>query len=502
MFRISELSALNFRTDWKTVANDDICYRQRFLPTDEIKVQFTCDRSAVNSIAIVLLDEFGGLQIVNHAQLSIYDNYSIRQFKLRISDLGQYTIEIRQSSITTHTSKFCIVESFPNSILLQYDNYQDDFDTIYGPFSFRVEGIVLPSDVNFEVSNEDFRDQQYSLTQLSALPYEVHTLTVGLGQGVPNWVARKLNYIFSCSQIQMDNFLVVRSEGSTPQKTILSTDSPLFVWKIDIEVYDEASGNNGVKVESYWDAYTPIQEFISSETVITAYWDQYTPINEQIASEISSYWDQYTPIQEDIAPSAVISAYWDEFTPIQEFIAEDVKVECYYDEYTPIQEKISESGISYYIRRSDGQKYEFTPDNTMLTDIFTSGSSASSVLITGQSVAKSQIGEIVFGDNAQAYNVSFIQNAFRNYAFASRIDFSGLVNVSYGADFLRGCSVLVEINLGNIDFTGRISSTANLASGVPNRSDCKLYGNSQAIITAFKNAVQGKLSDWQEIITN
>lgn len=304
MFRISDLSALNFRTDWKGSTNEDLCYRQRFLPTDEIRVQFACDRSIVNDIIVYLHDNNGVTSTLPHDGVPATYDYSVRQFILQDLPAGQYSIEIYHYSIGTHISKFCIVDSFPGSVLFKVNNYRDDFDTVFDqPFYFRVEGIILPSEVSFEVSNEDFRDQYYELTQLSALPYEVHTLTVGLGQGVPNWVGRKLNMIFSCSEVQINDCMCVRSSSSKPERTILSTDNPLFIWKIDCEFFDNIVFEEPEPIsefEAYYDLYVAIKEYNGENTTFEAYYDEYAPIQEDVdsATVISAYWDEYTPIQD------------------------------------------------------------------------------------------------------------------------------------------------------------------------------------------------------------
>jgi len=112
-------------------------------------------------------------------------------------------------------------------------------------FDFRFEGGFLPSENNFPVDTNDFRDQRYTQTQLSALPYKVKTLTAGSRAGVPYWVGEKINLIFSCSSVHIGKLEYVRSEGSEPEVNQINELYPLYVYKIALEVKD----NYNVKTE-------------------------------------------------------------------------------------------------------------------------------------------------------------------------------------------------------------------------------------------------------------
>lgn len=246
--RISDFSTLNFRTDWKGRTNTDSEYIPRLLPTDKVLVQFETDIDTYNKMTVlhVRLDD-GWATALTPSILHLGGNSIVAQVGITSTmQTGLNSVRFRDDKDNTLAeSLFCVAGELEDSVLLTYTNYRNDWGTYFEePFSFRVEGIFLPGETSFEVSTEDFRDQRYGLTQLSALPYEKQTLTVGTPYGVPNWVGRKLNLIFSCSDVAIDGVNYVRSEGAAPKMTVLQQDSPLFVWKMEVEASSMQTGES------------------------------------------------------------------------------------------------------------------------------------------------------------------------------------------------------------------------------------------------------------------
>ena len=85
------------------------------------------------------------------------------------------------------------------------------------------------------MDSEGFRDQSDRYKQLSALPYRKDIFSVGGGFGVPNWVADKLNYIFSTSFVLIDEMKYSRSESAVPEMTSIHGDYPMYLYKIELE---------------------------------------------------------------------------------------------------------------------------------------------------------------------------------------------------------------------------------------------------------------------------
>jgi hypothetical protein len=106
-------------------------------------------------------------------------------------------------------------------------------ESIY--FDFRVEGGFLPSERTFAADSGDFRDQRYTPTQLSARPYQKKTLCIGNRKGVPYWVGKKINLIFSCSFVEVNGVEHVRSQNSEPEVNPIADLYPLIAYKIELE---------------------------------------------------------------------------------------------------------------------------------------------------------------------------------------------------------------------------------------------------------------------------
>lgn len=129
-----------------------------------------------------------------------------------------------------------------DTILFSYTSDNNEFDANFvnndltrNAFQFRIEGGFLSNSYEENVENEEFRTYRNEEVQLSALPFTIKTLTIGNNTGVPFWVAEKINYIFSLSDVMVNNTYHVRSGNSTPEQTELQPKNPLFIYKIDVE---------------------------------------------------------------------------------------------------------------------------------------------------------------------------------------------------------------------------------------------------------------------------
>jgi hypothetical protein len=249
VLKISEFGSLNFRHDWRLHFQYPVGYVQRFLPSDNIYVQYSAVGQYVGNLQVWLTDGYGNdLQRFSVSTIKIVDGFAVDTVDWPKTPLtaGAYTLQFRlaQYKRVIAWAPFCIVAELPDSVLFTYTNYRDDFDTVFNTeIDYRVEAVWLPTDTSFLVNAESFRDQNGIAHQLSAQPYETRALTIGGGIsafGVPDWVARKINHIFSCSSVLIDGIQYVRSESAVPEKTDIATDYPLFMYKILVEPQDNA----------------------------------------------------------------------------------------------------------------------------------------------------------------------------------------------------------------------------------------------------------------------
>jgi len=244
--KISQFSSLSF-SDWKHPFERNDCYWQVFSKYDIIRVQLSVLNTANIRLQITNLNT-GTSQEIALTQLGTEDDYNISYFQFSGLDTGCYLIEaLNELEETILHSNFKIVErkDLQNTVRIRYTHYKDEFGVYFengeefNVFDFRVEGGFLYNEMQFKVSNNTFRDQGYNEHQLSALPYEITPLTAGTAKGVPIWVARKINLIFSLSFISVDGKMYVRSEGSEPEIVQIEGDKiPLYVIKINLEPFD------------------------------------------------------------------------------------------------------------------------------------------------------------------------------------------------------------------------------------------------------------------------
>jgi hypothetical protein len=145
---------------------------------------------------------------------------------------------------------FCITDDLEGTVLISYTHRKNDFDTIFQDrrFNFRIEGGIYPGDKTQTVENEVFRDQRFNPNQIAAIPYEVQVLTIGSSTGVPQWVGKKINNIFSLSDVEVDGIKSVRNESSNPEIISTGIKWPLYVHKISIE---QANGDTHTLIDYY-----------------------------------------------------------------------------------------------------------------------------------------------------------------------------------------------------------------------------------------------------------
>ena len=246
---ISPVSSLNFDHGWKLGIQREADYIQKFLRTDQIRVQ-VCAYYPFDVAAVLRnLTDGTASAVTAHMRSAVG---MMRYHEVEMTGLAAnktYALEfiLTGGSVTLETTSepFAVFEELKDTVLLTYTNRRDEADTVFSPgrlWEFRVEGVLLPGEAQFLADTEDFRDQRYTQRQLSADTYRKDVLSVGATRavscgdtGVPNWVGEKLNNIFALSSVLIDGRKYVRSEGSAPAITEILPAYPLFVYKMEVE---------------------------------------------------------------------------------------------------------------------------------------------------------------------------------------------------------------------------------------------------------------------------
>lgn len=238
---ISEFSSLNFRKDWKLSFQQNVDYIPKFLPTDNIQVQYVVkDFTLTPYLKNICTGEVQQLSPVLLLETESEKCYQLTINNSSISSDTEFNLYFAsdQDREKIKDANFCVCTELPDTILLEYTNRKNVYETIFDGidrFLFRVEGAFLPQEISFENNTEEFRDQRYVSKILSSTAFEKKTLTLGGGMGVPNWVARKINLIFSLSSVHVEGNPMVRSEGGAVELTEIGKYYPLYIYKIVLE---------------------------------------------------------------------------------------------------------------------------------------------------------------------------------------------------------------------------------------------------------------------------
>ncbi|MBB4036546.1 hypothetical protein GGR21_002452 [Dysgonomonas hofstadii] len=245
--RISLFSSLDFQSDWQHNFEKQECFNQYFASSDTIRVQFAAFKNDTPTVRLTGLDTEDVISIPL-TEFAPFDNYRSYYFEITDLDTGTYKVDIINTyQEVISSSVFCVMEKecLYDTILLKYTNREDKFDTQFLDgdggnyfFEFRIRGGFLFKEMTFNVSNNTFRDQGYSLTQLDAYPYESRILTIGDNSGVPIWIARKLNLMFSLSYITINGLEYVRADGTEVEVNELAGYYPGYIFKLEVEPKD------------------------------------------------------------------------------------------------------------------------------------------------------------------------------------------------------------------------------------------------------------------------
>lgn len=244
---ISKFSSLNFRHKINSFEIPEH-YFQHFSLTDSITLQWSVPNGIV--IKSDLLNICTNLYTsITPALIYSDEEYDFYQLVITSLQEGSYKLILDQDGINTlqplETAFFKITDDevyLLDTVLLTYTNYENDKDAVFvnedgskNVFQFRVEGGFKSGEMEDNIDNEDFRTQRYEEVQLSAFPYKVKTFTIGDNDGVPNWVATKINLIFSLSDVMIDGVYHTRSGSSVPEANELLLNKPQFVYKMNVE---------------------------------------------------------------------------------------------------------------------------------------------------------------------------------------------------------------------------------------------------------------------------
>lgn len=241
---ISDYSSLSF-DDFKPkkFETSDV-YVQRFMTTDSINIQMTGLK--VNNYQLKLYDITNNL-ISTTPFVSTNIDFVNAYFSasLTVANPNIYYVTINSGSdVIAKSNLFAIQSEVEDSVLIQYTHSCNDYDTIFKDnnvskvFNFRVDGGFLSDNEQVFAEVEFARNQRQEMKTTYSMPFTKHVLTIGDNNGVPSWVARKINQIFSLDTITVDGVSYVRSEGEVPSQVKIMEGYPYFNYTFTIETQE------------------------------------------------------------------------------------------------------------------------------------------------------------------------------------------------------------------------------------------------------------------------
>jgi hypothetical protein len=165
----------------------------------------------------------------------------------------QFIINSGNPVLETYISEwFELKEYHSETILLQYKHDENDHEVVFETgiqFSLRFHGELREYQPGAD--RIVFIDQARRITQLSGESFETEKLIIGDSFGVPNYMIKKINNIYLCSEVLHDGKQYVGSEGARFEAKREEL-YPMTGWAFEVRPYETgtkkrfvADGNQG-----------------------------------------------------------------------------------------------------------------------------------------------------------------------------------------------------------------------------------------------------------------
>lgn len=259
-------TAINFDSDWFynqiKYYETKIHYFQKWVFGDPIYLHL---QSNFSPVQIDLLDCHGNTlntytfavvptAIVN-PDLLVYEC----TVNVPVVDEGEYFFLLKIGSDATLEQFISEPQYFSddssNTLFYNYKNSYNKFDVVFSTgiqFGFRVEGSFGP--LAPQSVDTVWQDQPLNLETIDSIPFRQFKLALGGIWGVPDWVIEKVNRIFSCDTVLIQDRQYTKADGAK-WETIIADGYPLRGWKIDVRetknLYSLVAENNFSPAEQF-----------------------------------------------------------------------------------------------------------------------------------------------------------------------------------------------------------------------------------------------------------
>lgn len=233
---------------------EDKIYMQKFIrSSDSIAFQVQVHEDYISAIGFYIEDLQGNATTMTGSSLGVingYENWHIHQDSLTTFADGVYfvvlevTINMGAGDVVKKyvSEPVQMVSELPESLLIEYSHSRNEFDMAFYPdgtvdskltYYLRVEG-GIPSD-GFIPGSKDayFIDQGRDVNLLDSTPYNVYKFTFGPKEGIPNWLANKINRILSLQEVVINDIQYTKNDGAKFEP-IREKEYPFAGWQIEM----------------------------------------------------------------------------------------------------------------------------------------------------------------------------------------------------------------------------------------------------------------------------
>lgn len=230
-------------------------YLQKWAKTEEL-VQLQFVTKGYDLLTVALVDYYGNL--VSGHTCSIATNpgvllpYVLQEVEIDISGLdnGIYRWVIMDGQNKLFRSEwFNLADEWYDTFLFEYSDTVNKYNTYFSPTfapKIRVEANFLPLQPQSE--STEYVDDIHDVEMLDGTTWDQLTLVLGgksiipgESQGIPDWMARKLNYILLLNQCIIENVKYSKAKAENIEP-VLTSFMPLNVYTIDVVPANASTG--------------------------------------------------------------------------------------------------------------------------------------------------------------------------------------------------------------------------------------------------------------------
>jgi hypothetical protein len=233
-------------------------YIPKILIDTEMNVMFRVSETLYGggnaNLRLYISDVDGFVTYINANGITLSTGYYFVNFKITSTHFSYLTIDSYiKFELYSYTPPNTLDTLLADSVIYQYaPKYDKDIKQIiyshnkndYGlvfnkssieyDFKIWVESGFIPDGFGVFSEKEDFKDQFANNTIIYGMPYEKYKFTIGDNLGIPNWLARKINYVFLLDNITI-NKLPYTVAADTNLEKVEGTYNGLAIYSIDLQ---------------------------------------------------------------------------------------------------------------------------------------------------------------------------------------------------------------------------------------------------------------------------